>query len=201
VSCVCREFDAATADVFAVLLDPASYPDWLIGARSVRDVDASWPEPGSRFHHRVGIGALTISDYTEVLAVEPESMLQLRVRARPLIAGVVTFRVIGDRERCVLVMEEEPARRVIGNLVRPQPPLAAPSQCVRRAARQVNSRLRISRPVNIADRPPTATMTVHLRSDRVRAGPVSNRPWLSRRVVTNGCRLEGLIRVRFRARG
>jgi hypothetical protein len=119
VSCVCREFDAATADVFAVLLDPASYPDWLIGARSVRDVDASWPEPGSRFHHRVGIGALTISDYTEVLAVEPESMLQLRVRARPLIAGVVTFRVIGDRERCVVVMEEEPARRVIGNLVRP----------------------------------------------------------------------------------
>jgi hypothetical protein len=119
VSYVCREFDAAPADVFAVLVDPASYPDWLIGAKSIRDVDASWPEPGSRFHHRVGIGALTLSDCTEILAMEPGSMLQLRVRARPLIAAVVTFRVIGDRERCVVAMEEEPARRAIGNLVRP----------------------------------------------------------------------------------
>jgi hypothetical protein len=119
VSCVCREFDAPTADVFAVLLDPSSYPYWLIGAKSVRGIDASWPEPGSRFHHRVGIGAFTISDCTEVLAVEPGSLLRLRVRARPLIAGVVTFRVIGDRQHCVVVMEEEPARRVIGNLVRP----------------------------------------------------------------------------------
>jgi uncharacterized protein YndB with AHSA1/START domain len=119
VSYVCREFDAAPADVFAVLIDPDSYPDWLVGAKSIRGVDASWPEPGSRFHHRVGVGALTISDCTEILAVEPGSMLQLRVRARPLIAAVVTFRVIGDRERCVVVMEEEPARRAIGNLVRP----------------------------------------------------------------------------------
>jgi hypothetical protein len=119
VSYVCREYDAATTDVFAVLLDPSSYPDWLIGAESIRDVDASWPEPGSRFHHRVGVGALTLSDCTEVLELEPPVMLRLRVRARPFIAGVVTFRVIGDRERCVVAMEEEPARRVIGNLVRP----------------------------------------------------------------------------------
>ena len=119
MSCVCREFDAATADVFAILLDPACYADWLIGAKSVRDIDASWPEPGSRFHHRVGMGKLAIRDCTEVLTVEPESILRLRVRARPLIAGVVTFRIIGDRERCVVMMEEEPARRVIGNLVRP----------------------------------------------------------------------------------
>ena len=46
-------------------------------------------------------------------------MLRLRVRARPFVAGVVTFRVIGDGDRCVVTMEEEPARRVIGNLVRP----------------------------------------------------------------------------------
>lgn len=119
MSYVCREYDAGTADVFAILLDPASYPEWLIGAKAIRSIDESWPEPGSRFHHRVGLGALTISDCTEVLAVEPPSMLQLRVRARPLIAGVVTFRVVGNGERCVVVMEEEPARRVIGNLVRP----------------------------------------------------------------------------------
>ena len=116
---VSREFDAPTADVFAILLDPASYPNWLIGAESVRAIDASWPEPGSRYHHRVGIGPLTMADSTEAVAVEPGLMLRLRVRARPFIAGVVTFRVIGDDDRCVVTMEEEPARRVIGNLVRP----------------------------------------------------------------------------------
>jgi uncharacterized protein YndB with AHSA1/START domain len=119
VAYVSREFDASTADVFAILLDPASYPNWLVGAESVHAIDASWPEPGSRFYHRVGIGPMTIPDHTEALAVEPGSMLRLRVRARPFIAGVVTFRVIGDGDRCVVTMEEEPARRVIGNLVRP----------------------------------------------------------------------------------
>jgi uncharacterized protein YndB with AHSA1/START domain len=119
VSYVSREFDAPATDVSAILLDPASYPNWLIGAESVNAIDPSWPEPGSRFHHRVGIGPLTISDHTEALAVEPGSLLRLRVRARPFIAGVVTFRVIGDGHRCVVTMEEEPDRRAIGNLVRP----------------------------------------------------------------------------------
>jgi hypothetical protein len=119
VSYVCREFDASAPTVFGVLLDPESYPEWLIGAKSIRDVDASWPEPGSRFYHRVGIGPLVIPDHTEVMAVDRGSMLRLRVRARPFIAAVVSFRLVGDGDRCVVTMEEEPARRVIGNLVRP----------------------------------------------------------------------------------
>ena len=41
MSYVCREYDAGTADVFAILLDPASYPDWLIGAKAIRDIDES----------------------------------------------------------------------------------------------------------------------------------------------------------------
>lgn len=116
---VCREFDAPARAMFDVLADPATYPHWLIGAASIRDVDDSWPAPGSRFHHRVGVGPLALPDHTEVLAVEPGYLLQLRVRARPLIAAVVTFHVIGDGGRCVVTMEEEPARRVIGNAVRP----------------------------------------------------------------------------------
>jgi hypothetical protein len=116
---VCREFEVSTTAMFDVLVDPTTYPHWLIGAEEVRDVDAAWPAPGSRFHHRVGVGPLALADHTEVLAIEDGSMLQLRVRARPLIAAVVTFHVIGDGDRCVVTMEEEPARRVIGNLVRP----------------------------------------------------------------------------------
>jgi uncharacterized protein YndB with AHSA1/START domain len=116
---VSREFDAPAADVFAILLDPESYPNWLIGAESVTAVDESWPQPGSRFHHRVGLGPMTIRDTTEAVALDPGSMLRLRVRARPFIVGVVTFRVTGNGDRCVVTMEEEPGRRVIGNMVRP----------------------------------------------------------------------------------
>jgi len=118
---VCREFDASPVAMFKVLVDPTTYPSWLIGAAEIRDVDDAWPAPGSRFHHRVGVGPLSIPDHTEVLACDDEAMLCLRVRARPLIAAVVTFHVVGDRDgdHCVVTMEEEPARRVIGNLVRP----------------------------------------------------------------------------------
>jgi hypothetical protein len=68
----------------------------------IRDVDASWPQPGSKFYHRVGLGPLAIPDHSEVVGIHPGSSLQLRVRARPLIAAVVTFHVVGDDGRCVV---------------------------------------------------------------------------------------------------
>jgi uncharacterized protein YndB with AHSA1/START domain len=116
---VSREFDAPPADVFRVLVAPETYPRWLIGAADIRDVDDSWPAVGSRFHHRVGIGPLSLPDHTEVVAIEDGELLRLRVKARPFIAAVVTFHLVGDGGRCVLTMEEEPDRRIIGNVVRP----------------------------------------------------------------------------------
>lgn len=113
------EFDVVCGEVFAVLVDPTTYPDWLIGAADIRDVDEDWPIPRSCFHHRVGFGPFRMPDSTEVLAVEPNRMLQLAVRARPLVSAVVTFRLVGDGGRCVLTWQEEPASRVLGNLVRP----------------------------------------------------------------------------------
>lgn len=78
--------------VFAALADPETYPHWLIGARDIRSVDEHWPEPGSRFHHRVGlIGPLKVSDSTEVLAVDEPHRLSLEVRARPFGRGRATF--------------------------------------------------------------------------------------------------------------
>lgn len=114
-----REFDASPADVFAVLVDPESYPRWLIGADRIRDVDTAWPAIGSKFYHVVGVGPLKIADDSEVIDIEDGRMLQLKVRARPLVSAVATFRVIGDTKRCVVTLEEEPAIRSIGNLVRP----------------------------------------------------------------------------------
>jgi uncharacterized protein YndB with AHSA1/START domain len=70
--------------VFRAICDPTTYPTWLVGAREIRSVDDEWPEPGSRFHHRVGlVGPLTVADSSEVLEIEPPGLLVLEVRARP----------------------------------------------------------------------------------------------------------------------
>jgi uncharacterized protein YndB with AHSA1/START domain len=119
VAYVCREFAAPSADVFDLLVDPTTYPDWLIGTSAIRDVDEAWPRPGSRFRHRVRFGPIAVPDHSEVLTYEDGSLLRLRVRARPFIAATVTFHVVGCGDRCVVTMEEEPDRRLIGNLVRP----------------------------------------------------------------------------------
>lgn len=110
---------ASAPEAFAVLIDPETYPRWLIGAKEIRDVDADWPRPGSRFHHVVGAGPLQIPDHTEVLAIEPGRLLRLKVKARPFVSAEATFTVIGDGERCVVSLQEEPTVRWAGNLVRP----------------------------------------------------------------------------------
>ncbi len=114
-----REMAAGPADVFAVLLDPHTYPDWLVGTSEIRDVDAAWPRLGSRFHHVVGLGPFKVRDFTEVLALEENELLRLKVRARPFIWAVATFRIVGQAGSCVVTLEEEPDVRIIGNLVRP----------------------------------------------------------------------------------
>jgi len=115
-----REIEAGAIEAFAVLIDPETYPRWLVGAQTIRSVDSAWPEPGSKFHHVVGIGPLRLADSSEVLEIDESAMMiRLEVRARPLIAAVATFRVIGTNSRCVITLQEEPALRTIGNLVRP----------------------------------------------------------------------------------
>lgn len=116
---VSREIEAPAKDVFDVIVDPRTYPRWLAGAADMRSVDENWPAVGSRFHHRVGIRPFTIPDSSEVKAIEYDRMLRLAVRARPLLSAVVTFSLVGDGDRCVITFEEEPAVRLIGNLVRP----------------------------------------------------------------------------------
>ncbi|HET9547054.1 MAG TPA: SRPBCC family protein [Desertimonas sp.] len=115
-----REIEAGAIEAFAVLIDPETYPRWLVGAQTIRRVDPAWPKPGSKFHHVVGVGPLRLADSSEVLEIDESAMmLRLEVRARPLIAAVATFRVIGTNSRCVITLQEEPSLRTIGNLVRP----------------------------------------------------------------------------------
>src|SRR3954451_7124383 len=79
-----RLMPASPERVFAVLSDPSSYGEWVVGSDTGRDADATWPAVGSRFHHRVGVGLLKINDHTEVLAVEPGRRLELQAKDRPL---------------------------------------------------------------------------------------------------------------------
>ena len=78
------QFAVTPERVFAVLSDPESYADWVVGSHSIRDADPDWPAVGTRFHHRVGAGPLTVNDHTEVLEADPPRRLVLRARARPL---------------------------------------------------------------------------------------------------------------------
>jgi uncharacterized protein YndB with AHSA1/START domain len=90
--------DQPSAAIFSVLSDPWRYADWVVGAKRIRGVDSTWPEPGSRFHHRVGVGPLTIEDSTVVEAYNPPNRLVLRARARPAGIARVTITLVPTRD-------------------------------------------------------------------------------------------------------
>jgi uncharacterized protein YndB with AHSA1/START domain len=101
--------DAPPERVYAVLADGRTYAEWVVGAKRIRSVDESWPDPGSRFHHTVGIGPLQIQDNSEVLEVEPNRRLKLRVRARPAGEAHVTLTLTPTAgARTEVEMEEHP---------------------------------------------------------------------------------------------
>lgn len=75
--------------VFAVLSDGWSYAGWVVGASHIRKVDPDWPAVGSRIHHSVGVWPVPVKDTTEVIGLEPDRYLELRVNIWPLGAGQV----------------------------------------------------------------------------------------------------------------
>lgn len=83
----------ASADrVFAELADGWAYVGWVVGASHIRDVDANWPEAGSRIHHQVGVWPMVIADFTESLVCEPGRRLLMRARGWPL--GEATVEIL-----------------------------------------------------------------------------------------------------------
>lgn len=97
---------ASPAAVYAILLDPYCYPKWVVGTKTVRGVDPDWPEPGSSFHHKVrGVGR----DRTELLEMELDRRLVLKVFVRPVLIGVVNIELEGLGARTRIRIHEEPA--------------------------------------------------------------------------------------------
>jgi uncharacterized protein YndB with AHSA1/START domain len=102
------QISAPPARVFAVLADPASYADWIVGTKEIRHATGGWPEPGSRIHHSVGAGPLTIDDSTEVLECERPTRLVLLAHLGPLGSFNVELllRAGGDGSTNVTMLEE-----------------------------------------------------------------------------------------------
>ncbi len=94
--------------VFDVLSSGQRYAEWVVGAKRIRAVDGTWPEPGSRFHHTVGIGVLAVHDNTKVLQLEPPRRIVLVARARPFGRAEVELVVESDGAGTRVRMREEP---------------------------------------------------------------------------------------------
>jgi uncharacterized protein YndB with AHSA1/START domain len=75
--------------VYRYLTDPETYPDWLVGAARIRNIEPSFPVEGAHFDHAVGLGGpLTIPDDTVSRGADDDRRLALRVNAGPFHADV-----------------------------------------------------------------------------------------------------------------
>ncbi len=102
--------DAPPERVFETLLDVTTYPKWVVGCQQIRACDPSWPAPGARFHHRVGVGPLTVDDSTALVSVEPPHRLVLEARAGPAGAAEVVFAVSPEGEGSRVRVTEQGVR-------------------------------------------------------------------------------------------
>lgn len=94
--------------VWDALADAGGYQYWVVGSKDVRDADPAWPAPGSRFHHTIGFGPLTLRDHTVSLAAERPRRLQLRAKGRPLGTAKVTLTMTPKDGGTLVRMTENP---------------------------------------------------------------------------------------------
>jgi uncharacterized protein YndB with AHSA1/START domain len=92
VAIVERTVSAPPDRVFAVLADGWSYSDWVVGTAHIRDVDPTWPAPGSKLHHKAGPWPLSLHDSSTVVSMEPNKELVLKVGLWPL--GQARVRIV-----------------------------------------------------------------------------------------------------------
>jgi uncharacterized protein YndB with AHSA1/START domain len=105
--------DASPETVFAVLGDAEGYPDWLVGAKHIREVDDAWPARDATFHHTIGVGPLRLRGSTSVLETHPPRRLELRAGIGPLGAARVRFTIEPEGTGSHLTIEEEPERGIV----------------------------------------------------------------------------------------
>ncbi|MDE0775839.1 MAG: SRPBCC family protein [Nocardioides sp.] len=102
-----RVVRADPQQVWRVLADGWLYPLFVVGASRMRDVDDSWPAPGSRLHHSVGAWPALIDDITEVLECDPGSRLRLSAHGWPAGRAEVELRVTACPEGAEVTIAED----------------------------------------------------------------------------------------------
>jgi uncharacterized protein YndB with AHSA1/START domain len=111
-----RTIHADPAQVWAVLADGWLYPSWVVGASRMRDVDLSWPSPGSELQHSVGLWPVLLDDRTEVIGSVPLEELRLRAHGWPAGAAEVLIRLEPSEDGTEVTLEEDavagPARLI-----------------------------------------------------------------------------------------
>ncbi len=98
--------DATPETVFAVLADPRRYAYFVVGTKKIRRFDPRWPEPGSAFHHTLGVGLPLIRDATVCVEVDEPHRLVLRAHMRPLAVNETTFRLTPQQGGTSVEVEE-----------------------------------------------------------------------------------------------
>jgi uncharacterized protein YndB with AHSA1/START domain len=94
--------------VWDVLADPGEYGYWVVGSKVIRDADADWPAPGSKFHHTIGVGPFKVSDHTVALEAERPHRIVLRAKGRPIGIARVTLTMTPRDGGTVVQMVESP---------------------------------------------------------------------------------------------
>lgn len=92
--------------VFRVLENGWLYPAWVVGASRMRDVDASWPKPGSRLHHSVGVWPALLNDVTSCTEWEPPHRAVFTARGWPFGEARVELEVRPHVDGCLVRIQE-----------------------------------------------------------------------------------------------
>jgi len=98
----------APEDVWEVLADPGEYGYWVVGSKVIRDADAAWPAPGSKFHHTIGAGPFKLSDHTVSIEAERPHRLKIRAKGRPFGTASVTLEMTPKDGGTVVSITENP---------------------------------------------------------------------------------------------
>lgn len=98
--------EASPETVFAVLADPRRYAYFVVGTKKIRRFDPRWPEPGSAFHHTLGVGVPLIRDATISVEIDEPRRLVLRACMMPLAINETIFLVTPEDGGTVIEVEE-----------------------------------------------------------------------------------------------
>lgn len=135
--------NAPPAVIFEILLDPTTYPDWVVGCQKIRQIDGDWPQPGSRFHHCVGAGPVQVADSTMIVAVDAPHRLEMEVRLRPVGVGALEFRLTPGDGGTLVTMDEVPTGgpfRMLHSVVQDRLISARNTESLRRLRRLAETR-------------------------------------------------------------